>query len=371
MSSVQGEGAADSAAEHAAGEPVPHPVLDAVAAILRALGEAADDPEAAGQLQGWARHVLVLEPAPGSRDAAAHERDWPGLSRHVVSHVQTGNESVKRSIGDLRDAVWLVIERLSQAIVSDAASDASATSELERLRAAIDLPVEELKATALATADRLSEILDQKHTRQVELARVLGKRVDVLNDELADTRREADIDPLTRVCNRGVFQRELPRALQKRMLLDEPVCLLLIDVDQFKQINDRHGHQSGDDVLATVAGALVRSFPRRSDVVARLGGDEFAVIAPRTSSLDGYRLATRLLDAVRALGEGTERGVAYTVSAGLAEALPGEHADAWFARVDRALYDAKAEGRDRVVIAPLESLGMAQSAGAAVAAPEP
>jgi GGDEF domain-containing protein len=78
-------------------------------------------------------------------------------------------------------------------------------------------------------------------------------------------------------------------------------------------------------------------------VVARLGGDEFAVIAAETSSLDGYRLATRLRGAVRQIGAGD--AVGFTVSDGLAEALPGEQADAWFARADRALYEAKAEGR--------------------------
>ena len=248
--------------------------------------------------------------------------------------------------------MWLVIERLSQAIISDAASDASAAGELDNLRAAIDRPAEELKATALATVARLSQILDEKHSRQSQLARELGEKVDVLSDELADTRREADIDPLTRVCNRGVFQRELPRAVQKRILLNEPACLILIDIDQFKQINDSHGHKAGDSALELIAAALVKSFPRRSDVVARLGGDEFAVIAPGTSSLDGYRLATRLLDAVRATGE--SEALSFTVSAGVAEALPGEDADGWYARADRALYDAKAEGRDRVFIAANE-----------------
>jgi diguanylate cyclase (GGDEF)-like protein len=357
MTLHQGEQAPPASvdAEHAAGDPIPHAVLDAVAAILRALGEVApQDSEAPVQLEGWARHVLVLEGAPGSPDRAPSERDWPGLSRHVVGYVREDSESVSRSIGDLRDAVWLVIERLSQAIISDAACDASAVSELERLREAIDRPAEELKATALATVQRLSEILDEKHSRQSQLARELGERVDVLSDELADTRREADIDPLTRVCNRGVFQRELPRAVQKRILLDEAATLILIDIDEFKQINDTRGHKAGDSALEAIASALVRSFPRRSDVVARLGGDEFAVIAPGTSALDGYRLATRLLDAVRELGDSGECAVSFTVSAGLAEALPGEDADSWFARADRALYEAKAEGRDRVFIAAKE-----------------
>jgi diguanylate cyclase (GGDEF)-like protein len=349
-------------------ESISNAALDAVAAILRALAETASPDSGAGsQLEAWARHVLVLSAAPAG-NALAGERDWPGLSHNVVSYVRDDHDSSSRSIGELRDAVWLVIERLSTAIVGDAASDAHAADQLDRLRAAIALPADELKATALETVERLSAVLDEKRARQFELARELGDRVNVLNEELEDTRREADMDPLTRVCNRGVFQRELPRAVQMRALVGQPVCLVLIDIDQFKQINDRHGHKAGDGALEAIGSALVRCFPRRSDVVSRLGGDEFAVIAPSTSAMDGYRLATRLLDAVREPGEGSQPDtVEFTVSAGLAEALPGEEPDAWFARADHALYEAKAEGRDRVFIAAGESVDLADTEHRAIA----
>jgi diguanylate cyclase len=349
--------------------PIPDEALDAVAAILRVLAEtASSDSGAATELEAWARHVLVLAAAPGSNEDPAGERDWPRLSRSVVGHVRDDHEVSARSVGDLRDAVWLVIERLSTAIVGDANSDAHAADQLARLRAAIALPADELKATALETVERLSAVLDEKRNRQFELARELGERVNVLNEELEDTRREADMDPLTKVCNRGVFQRELPRAVQMRALLGQPVCLVLIDIDQFKQINDRHGHKSGDTALEELGSALVRCFPRRSDVVARLGGDEFAVIAPRTAAMDGYRLATRLLDAVRELGESGQSDLAgFSVSAGIAEALSGEDADSWYARADRALYEAKAEGRDRVFIARAESVDLSDAGQPAAA----
>ena len=75
------------------------------------------------------------------------------------------------------------------------------------------------KATALETVQQLSEIIDRKSTRQLQLARELGERVDILKVELEDTRREADIDPLTKLWNRGVFQRELSRAVHVRTLV--------------------------------------------------------------------------------------------------------------------------------------------------------
>jgi diguanylate cyclase (GGDEF)-like protein len=338
---------------------MPDAALDAIAAILRVIGgTAAQGSEAAERLEAWARHVLVLGPPQGAVDRAPRDRDWSGLTRYVVSYVRDDRAAVFQSISDLQAAVWVVIEGLSQAIVGDAAADAKAAEELERLRAAANGSAEELKTTALETVQRLGEIIDEKRTRQRELARELGERVDVLRVELEDTRREAEIDPLTQLGNRTVFQRELPRAVQVRTLVDEPACLLIADVDNFKQVNDRHGHTTGDATLESVARALSRSFPRRSDVVTRFGGDEFAVILRDATAVDGGRLAARFLEAVRQLEVSGPHGtVPITASVGVAEALPGELADSWFARADRALYAAKAEGRDCVVIAGDEPAG--------------
>jgi diguanylate cyclase (GGDEF)-like protein len=338
--------------------------LDAVAAILRALGEtAARDSDAAAQLEAWARHILVLTSPPGSAEAVSRNRDWPGLRHHVVGHVREDHEAVSRSMGELQDAVWLVVERFSQAIAGDATSDAYAVSQLERLREATGRSAAELKATALETVERLTEIIDEKSARQIQLARELGERVDTLKVELEDTRREADIDALTKLWNRGVFQRELPRAVHVRTLVAEPACLVLIDIDNFKQINDAHGHGTGDSALEVIASTLVRSFPRRGDILTRLGGDEFAVILRDATASDGGRLAERFLATVRELAvPGAHDAVKLTVSIGVADALHGEAADAWFARADRALYDAKAGGRDRVAVAPDESMDLSQAA---------
>jgi diguanylate cyclase len=351
-------------AEQVAWDGISDAALDAVAAIVRALAETAvRDLDAAGRLEAWARHILVMTAPPGSADTVCPSRDWAGLSSHVGAYVRDDRAAVSRSIGDLQDTVWLVIERLSQAIVGDAASDAYAATELERLREAAGGSAEELKATALETVQRLSEIIDEKSTRQLELARELGERVDILKVELEDTRREADIDPLTKLWNRGVFQRELPRAGQVRTLVDEPACLALVDIDHFKEINDVHGHTAGDSALEAIASTLVRSFPRRSDVVARFGGDELAVIMRDASAAEGGRLSERFLMAVRELEvPGVRDPVKVTVSVGLAEALPGEPADSWLARADRALYEAKANGRDCVAIAAEESVNRLRQA---------
>jgi len=339
--------------EHITEDGIPFEALDTVASILRVLAQVAPPESAAAtDLEAWARHVLVLAQAPGSRVPNPTERDWQRLSRYVVALVRDNSAAVAHSIGELRDTVWSVVEQLSQVVVGDAASDSDAKLQLNFLRQAIDGPADELKLTALETVKRLSEIIEEKHARQLQLASELGRRVDDLKVELEDTRREADMDPLTQVWNRGVFQRELPRTLQLRTLLDEPACLAVVDIDRFKEINDGHGHATGDAALELVASALVRSFPRRSDVVTRLGGDEFAVILPSTTTDVGRRLAERFLQVVRGVSlPETHEGTRVTVSIGIAEALPGEESETWLARADAALYQAKAQGRDCVVVA--------------------
>lgn len=340
-------------AEPVAPDGTPDDAIDAMAAILRALRDnAARDSEASSRLEAWARHILVLATPPDSGDAVSPSRDWAGLRTHVVAHVRDDGVAVSRAIDDLQDTVWLVVERLSQAIVGDASSDTYAAGQLEQLRAAAGGSAAELKATALETVERLSEIISEKSTRQLQLARELGSRVETLKVELEDTRREADVDPLTKLGNRGVFQRELPRTVQVSTLLSEPACLVLVDIDHFKQINDLYGHTTGDSALEAIASALVRNFPRRADVVTRLGGDEFAVILGDATAADGGRLAERLLAAVRELEmPSVSDTVKVTVSVGVAEGIRSEPAESWFVRADRALYEAKAGGRDRIAIA--------------------
>jgi diguanylate cyclase (GGDEF)-like protein len=294
-----------------------------------------------------------MTPPPGSAGADGGSRDWAGLKRHVVSHVRDDRAAVSRSICDLQDAVWLVVDGLSQAIVGDDASDASAASQLQRLRAATGGSAAELKATALETVQRLSEIIDEKSTRQREMARELGERVDVLSVELADTRREADIDQLTRLGNRGVFQRELPRVVQVRALVHEPACLAMVDIDHFKQINDVHGHQFGDRVLQTVAERLQDS-TRDSDTVARFGGDEFVVLledlaGPQEVVTIAERVRSTLGDPVRV----EEHEIEVTASIGIARTGEAdERADDLLSRADKAMYRAKEQGRNQIRLEP-------------------
>lgn len=131
----------------------------------------------------------------------------------------------------------------------------------------------------------------------------------------------------------------------------------MIDIDHFKQVNDTHGHPAGDAVIQQLADRLVSTFPRKTDFVARYGGEEFCVLLPGANLEVCQRLGERLLEVVRReVFRYQEISLSVTVSVGLAELMFGETVPTWLERVDRALYRAKASGRDQMCVA-LETVG--------------
>jgi diguanylate cyclase (GGDEF)-like protein/PAS domain S-box-containing protein len=166
----------------------------------------------------------------------------------------------------------------------------------------------------------------------------------------AELRRQAGTDPLTGLANRRAFFVAGERLLAERKP-EQPITLLMFDLDHFKQVNDRYGHAAGDQVLRSVA-AILRETLREKDLAGRLGGEEFAVILPGTNVVGAQQLAERLRQAmaerVRIPGSG---GETVTISIGVAAVPPDETTlDATLSRADAALYEAKEKGRNRVVV---------------------
>lgn len=155
-------------------------------------------------------------------------------------------------------------------------------------------------------------------------------------------------DPLTGVLNRRGCAEFYERVLRHGRQSDRPLAVLAIDLDHFKQVNDLHGHATGDQVLIQVA-ATVRAMLRDCDQVARLGGEEFIALMPGTPAQEAMAVAARLREALRAQAGGLPR---CTVSIGVAcQRSPDEDFDSLMARADAALYRAKGGGRDRAELA--------------------
>lgn len=179
------------------------------------------------------------------------------------------------------------------------------------------------------------------------------REVEGLQVELRKAREEASLDPLSGVLNRRGFELALVRACEAATADGSPLCLIMLDIDFFKKVNDTFGHPFGDQVIRGVGQALSQLTQRR-DVAARYGGEEFALLLPDTPVAGAFEVAERIRAAVargaiRRASNGAPIG-AVTISAGVAQLLPGELPESLVLRADRALYASKQAGRDRVTI---------------------
>lgn len=153
-------------------------------------------------------------------------------------------------------------------------------------------------------------------------------------------------DQLTNVLNARAFADRLSQELDRNRRYPRPLALMYMDLDNFKVINDTHGHQTGDAVLRLVADAM-RSSVRQADVVGRLGGDEFAVLMPETDAPLADAAAKRLVAGLRNVFKGTPN---VTASIGVVSCTATDAStDDLLRRADQAMYDAKKMGKDRVV----------------------
>ena len=151
-------------------------------------------------------------------------------------------------------------------------------------------------------------------------------------------------DELTDLANRRDLTRKLDEEVKRSTRTGRPLALLMMDLDHFKEVNDRHGHQTGDDVLVCCA-AVLRLGLRETDFLARYGGEEFCALLPETDLREARIVAERLRRAVEALPES-----APTISIGLAHWEPDVSPEEVIGRSDKALYRAKETGRNRIVV---------------------
>jgi diguanylate cyclase (GGDEF)-like protein len=172
------------------------------------------------------------------------------------------------------------------------------------------------------------------------------------NERMRELQRQASQDPLTRLKNRRRFEDDLRAELARSRRQGSIGALLMLDLDNFKQVNDTLGHPVGDRVIEEIAGVLGDRM-RETDVLARVGGDEFAIVLPRCDAAEAEQVGETIATAIREHVPQPDEAPSITVSVGIATFGPGTGADfeSVLAEADAAMYEAKAAGRDGIRVA--------------------
>ncbi len=331
--------------------------IDAFAGVIRlfarySIAVGANQDEVREHCEKWARHVLVVGPRPGDPAEAkgSPRRDWQGLNNYVTGLRRAESETVGRSMVTLRETLAEFLGGLRSIVTEDGRAERDVQAQIERLRAAVASDdIQELKTEALSVSGALAQVLEIRKKAQLTVMQELSGRVRDLSRELEQARKEGAQDALTKVANRLALDEYMGKVVGLDGLFGKATCLLMVDIDHFKKVNDTFGHPTGDDVLRRLGDVLSRTFPRKTDFVARYGGEEFVVVLRDTTLREAAIPAQRLLMAARNVVIAREGGWKISVSVGVAQLAEGEATAQWMARADRALYQAKHEGRDRVV----------------------
>jgi len=219
---------------------------------------------------------------------------------------------------------------------------------VEMVTRAVRMPSQVVEVVGVArdiTARRRQE--QELATARADLE-LSNRRLVEMNQELE---RLASTDKLTGTFNRRYFEKVAALEVARARRYGHGLALILFDLDRFKQINDRHGHQVGDQVLSQVAD-LVRRQLRASDTLARWGGEEFVILVPESDGVEAGQLAEKLRQAVAGCSCPSVGGL--TISLGVALFTPADSLDDWLFRADQALYAAKSGGRNQVSISTQE-----------------
>ena len=335
--------------------------LDNLCHILKEYGRNAFDidispsAETREMCEKWVMHLQYGAPQPGATDSGLlsdNKKDWSGLRGFFSRHRQAEYRYVAKSFKSMKNVIWTFIEGLKTALTADQEADNQALAQLQRLEnTAKTGNLDEIRYEVKVVVARLNSIINERRNRQNEQKDQLYSQLRELGDQLQEAREESARDPLTKLYNRVILDKELSRAIDMYRIFRQPSCLLMIDLDHFKTINDLYGHAVGDKTLTAVANALVMSFPRKTDTICRYGGEEFAIILPDTNLDIGLQMGERMLNSIRNMeivhGEDV---IHVTASVGISECGEDETPEKWLDRSDRALYQAKSNGRNRIAI---------------------
>lgn len=265
---------------------------------------------------------------------------------------------VQNSFDDFKRIIWDFADQLSEDLKVEKAKDGEVNTSLDGLREAVESnSIDVLRAKSREFINLYIEHQSKKDDRRTKRIQSIRKNLDTVKKQLTEANHSMRNDHLTDVFNRLSFDEQLRNLWRLHELSKHPSCLLMVDIDHFKKVNDSYGHDIGDLVIKECANLLRETFNRPQDFVARIGGEEFAVLLSEDTPEAAQKRADEALNRIRKealIHENLQ--IRFTVSMGLASLREGETPEQWYKRADTALYQAKHGGRNRLVISTLTPL---------------
>jgi diguanylate cyclase len=282
------------------------------------------------------------------RNGNLTEADLEQIYDTYLSQTKTTDRIDKvgaRVVGEISGVIGL----LDDALNVSANYDTSLSGANQQLSA--DASSDQIKSIVESLVESTREM--QRTNKALEGRLALSKtEISELQHSLEAIRAESFTDPLTGLGNRKYFDRMIDVAVQNTLAGNEPLSLLMFDIDHFKSFNDAYGHLTGDQVLRLVGMSLKQTI-KGQDITARYGGEEFAVVLPNTALRQALTVADHIRRAVmgkelekKSTGEILGR---VTISVGVSVLKPGDDTDTLIERADICLYAAKRNGRNRVI----------------------
>lgn len=318
--------------------------------IRELLDETALDPSPTNY-EFFYRYVTGADRQLGEAVDAVRRASGRLTPRAVASIRQELYGASAAGMGRLLDDAEKQLERMTGYVEQSDADARHYRDQLGRSDLDASTTLERQRAMLADMIDATNTMIAQTEQLQKDLVSS-SREIDVLKADLEIARVESRSDALTGLANRKACCDYLDAQLARARNDDRPLSLIFVDIDHFKKFNDTFGHRMGDEVLRLVALRLEKSF-HGAGFVARWGGEEFVIVMPDFEAEEAVGYAERLrLDigsrTVRTRGSGRDVG-RITLSLGVSQMKADDSAQTLIDRADQALYDAKAEGRDRTV----------------------
>jgi len=321
----------------------------------------------AGEGHGVESQLGKLESLLGAPPGVKSLQDVERLLRDIIWRRRQVHQGIEDAKTSMKHLITLFLDRLTLLSAStdgyserigEYAREIESATDISQLSGVVSRLMADTRSIQVDVA-RSGEELDEARRSVQEYE----ARVSRLERELKTAASLVREDPLTGTLNRRGLEEAFNAEMSRAKRSSHPMSLAVLDVDNFKHLNDRLGHQAGDAALSYLA-RILRTTLRPSDIIARFGGEEFVILLPETMRDEAVQVMTRVQrELTRRFFLHENEKVLITFSAGVAECSEGESRDSLIGRADQAMYEAKQTGKNRVCVAKEPAPGVPASPG--------